>query len=152
MNDKIMKIILDTVQEYNKDLNKNDHISSDLDLPIYGGQTNLDSIGLVSFIVSLEQNLEDALNKTISLADERAMSQKNNPYASLNSLCEYINKILKSSKKYKIPAGFHSVSSDPNEAIKNIKKNYKFLAFSIDSIILQDASISSIKKIKQFIE
>ena len=50
MNDKIMKIILDTVQEYNKDLNKNDHISSDLDLPIYGGHTNLDSIGLVSFI------------------------------------------------------------------------------------------------------
>ena len=94
MNDKIMKIILDTVQEYNKDLNKNDHISSDLDLPIYGGHTNLDSIGLVSFIVSLEQNLEDALNKTISLADERAMSQKNNPYASLNSLCEYISKIL----------------------------------------------------------
>ena len=63
-----------------------------------------------------------------------------------------INKILKSSKKHKIPAGFHSVSSDPNEAIKNIKKNYKFLAFSIDSIILQDASVSSIKKIKQFIK
>ena len=63
-----------------------------------------------------------------------------------------INKILKSSKKYKIPAGIHSVSSDPNEAIKNIKKNYKFLAFSIDSIILQDASVSSNKKIKQFIE
>ena len=29
-------------------------------LPIYGGQTNLDSIGLVSFIVSLEQNLKEA--------------------------------------------------------------------------------------------
>ena len=44
--------------------------------------------------LSKGQNLEDALNKTISLADERAMSQKNNPYASLNSLCEYISKIL----------------------------------------------------------
>ena len=62
-----------------------------------------------------------------------------------------INKILNSSKKYKIPAGFHSVSSNPNEAIKNIKKNYKFLAFSLDSIILQDAAISAMNKIKQFI-
>ncbi len=62
-----------------------------------------------------------------------------------------INKILNSSKKYKIPAGFHSVSSNPNEAIKSIKKNYKFLAFSLDSIILQDAAISAMNKIKQFI-
>ena len=62
-----------------------------------------------------------------------------------------IIKILNSSKKYKIPAGFHSVSSDPKEAIKKIKENYKFLAFSLDSIILQDAAISAMNKIKQFI-
>ena len=61
-----------------------------------------------------------------------------------------IKKILKSSKKHKIPAGFHSVSSDPNEAIKNIKNDYKFLAFSLDSIILQDAAILSMSKIKKY--
>ena len=69
-----------------------------------------------------------------------------------NEFKKNINKILSSSKKYKIPAGFHSVTSDPKEAIKNIKKNYKFLAFSLDSIILQDAAISAMNKIKQFIK
>ena len=62
-----------------------------------------------------------------------------------------IKKILKSSKKHKIPAGFHSVSSDPNEVIKNVKKDYKFLAFSLDAIILQDAAITSMSKIKKYL-
>jgi len=65
---------------------------------------------------------------------------------------EIVKKILKSAKKHKIPAGFHSVSSDPNEAIKNLNKGYKFLAFSLDSIILQNAAISSLKKIKRAIK
>ena len=63
---------------------------------------------------------------------------------------DMIKIILKSAKKNKIPAGFHSVSSDPVEAIKNIKKGYKFLAFSLDSILLQNAAISAMKKYKRF--
>jgi len=63
-----------------------------------------------------------------------------------------INKILKSAKKYNIPAGFHSVSSDPNEAIKSLNKGYKFLAFSLDSILLQNAAVNALEKIKKSID
>ena len=43
---------------------------------------------------------------------------------------EIIKNILKSGKKHNIPAGFHSVSPDPKEAIKSLKQGYKFLSFS----------------------
>ena len=59
--------------------------------------------------------------------------------------------ILKSAKKHNIPAGFHSVSSNPKEAIKNLNKGYKFLAFSLDSILLQNAAVNALQKIKKSI-
>ena len=62
---------------------------------------------------------------------------------------EIINKILKSAKKHGITSGFHSVSSDPLAALKNLKKGYKFFAFSLDAIFLQEAAISSMKILKK---
>ena len=102
---------------------------------------NIDEIfstkGIDAFLIG-PYDLSSSMNKPGNFNDKEF---KNN-----------INKILKSSKKYKIPAGFHSVSSNSKEAIKNIKKNYKFLAFSLDSIILQEAAISAMNKIKKFVK
>ena len=94
MKDKVIKTILETINEYNDGLSKNDQISSNLDSSIYGGSSNLDSMGLVSFIVGLEQSIEDKFDQSISLADEKAMSQKSSPYQNINSLADYILKLL----------------------------------------------------------
>ena len=94
MKNKVIKTILETINEYNDGLSKNDQISSNLDSSIYGGSSNLDSMGLVSFIVGLEQSIEDKFDQSISLADEKAMSQKSSPYKNINSLADYILKLL----------------------------------------------------------
>ena len=94
MKNKVIKTIIVTINEYNDGLSKNDQISSDLSSSIYGGSSNLDSMGLVSFIVGLEQNIEDKFDQSISLADEKAMSQKTSPYQNINSLADYILKLL----------------------------------------------------------
>ena len=94
MKNKVIKTILETINEYNDGLSKNEQISSDLDSSIYGGSSNLDSMGLVSFIVGLEQSIEDKFDQSISLADEKAMSQKSSPYQNINSLADYILKLL----------------------------------------------------------
>jgi len=62
---------------------------------------------------------------------------------------ESIKIILEAAKKHNIPAGYHSVSSNPDMAIEKINEGYKFLAFSLDSILLQEAAINSMNKIKQ---
>ena len=94
MKNKVIKTIIVTINEYNDGLSKTNQISSDLGSSIYGGSSNLDSMGLVSFIVGLEQSIEDKFDQSISLADEKAMSQKSSPYQNINSLADYILKLL----------------------------------------------------------
>ena len=94
MKEKIIEIIIETVKEYNEGLSKENQISQDLDASIYGDTNGIDSLGLVSFIINLEQNIEERLNKVVSLADEKAMSQKKSPYESINILSEYILQLI----------------------------------------------------------
>ena len=94
MKEMIINTILDSINEYNDGLLRDEQISTELDSSIYGGSSNLDSMGLVSFIVGLEQNIEDKFDQSISLADEKAMSQKKNPYSNIDSLADYISKLL----------------------------------------------------------
>ncbi|GAP08613.1 hypothetical protein ATHL_03518 [Anaerolinea thermolimosa] len=66
-------------------------------LPVLGEETRLigqgailDSLGLVSLIVEVEQRLSDELGINLILADERAMSQKRSPFRSIGALADYI--------------------------------------------------------------
>lgn len=59
-----------------------------------------------------------------------------------------LEKVMKAADRYSIPAGFHSVSSDPEEARKRREQGYKFLAFSLDTIFLGDAACNALSKLK----
>ncbi len=59
-----------------------------------------------------------------------------------------LQKVMEAAKHYNIPAGFHSVSSDPKEAIKRKKEGYTFLAFSVDTIFLSDAVNNALSILK----
>lgn len=67
----------------------------DEDTVLFGVNGFLDSMGLVSLIVTVEQDIEDEFGKEITIADAKAMSQKNSPFRNVNSLAEYIEKLLK---------------------------------------------------------
>ena len=62
---------------------------------------------------------------------------------------EAIHTVLEAGKKYNIPAGFHSVPSDWNEANKYRDQGFKILGFSVDSIFLGDAASSAMGKLKR---
>ncbi|OPL10628.1 MAG: 2,4-dihydroxyhept-2-ene-1,7-dioic acid aldolase [delta proteobacterium ML8_D] len=60
-----------------------------------------------------------------------------------------LQRVMLASKRHRIPAGFHSVSSDPMEAVMRREQGYKFLAFSLDSIFLGDAACSALTELKK---
>ncbi len=60
-----------------------------------------------------------------------------------------INLVLESGNKYNIPGGFHSVSTDWNEAIKYRDQGFKLLGFSVDSIFLGEAASFAMDKLKK---
>jgi len=61
---------------------------------LLGNGAIVDSLGLVTVIVNLEQKLEQAYGISVSLADERAMSHKSSPFRTVSSLTEYVGQLL----------------------------------------------------------
>ena len=94
MKNEIKDIIISSIEELNEEHNPEIEIKISSNSTLYGEGGELDSLGLVTFLVLLEQNLEDKFNKVITIADEKAMSQKNSPFSTIDSLVEYIEILL----------------------------------------------------------
>jgi len=62
---------------------------------------------------------------------------------------EALDRVMAAAKKHGMPAGFHSVPSDPQEAKRRRDQGYTFLAVSLDSIFMGDAAINTMKQIKK---
>jgi acyl carrier protein len=62
---------------------------------LLGSKSVLDSMQLVSLIVTTEREIEDAFGLTLTLADERALSMKASPFRSIQSLADYIALLLR---------------------------------------------------------
>ena len=60
-----------------------------------------------------------------------------------------IDKVLKTAKRFHIPAGFHSVPSDPRQAIRRVRQGFRFLAYSADSIFLGDIAANALASVKK---
>jgi acyl carrier protein len=61
----------------------------DADTELFGAEGLLDSVGLVALVVAVEQRLADELGIDVSLADEKALSQRQSPYRTVSSLAAY---------------------------------------------------------------
>jgi acyl carrier protein len=62
---------------------------------LLGSQSVLDSIHLVSLIVAIEREVEDIFGVALTLVDERALSMKESPFRSIQSLADYIGILIK---------------------------------------------------------
>ncbi len=62
---------------------------------LLGSQSVLDSMHLVSLIVPIEREVEDIFGVMLTLVDERALSMKESPFRSIQSLADYIGALIK---------------------------------------------------------
>lgn len=76
--------------------------SSGMELPpdlgeatrLVGQQAVLDSIGMVTLVVDLEQRVESEYGAVIALANDRAMSMRNSPFRTVGTLTDYVCSLL----------------------------------------------------------
>lgn len=94
MNDKIEHIIYEILKELNEELENENLNNITKETKLYGGSGALDSLALVSFITDLEERISDEFEKDIVLADEKAMSQRTSPFRDVETLTNYIQKLL----------------------------------------------------------
>jgi acyl carrier protein len=62
--------------------------------PLLGTESVLDSMQLVSLIVAIEREVEDAFGVAVTLADERALSMQASPFRSIQSLADYVRTLI----------------------------------------------------------
>ncbi len=94
MEDKIKELVLNSVKTIGEMEEKSELLNATEDLHLFGGQGVLDSIGIVMLITEIEEQMLDELDISITLADDRAMSQKTSPFRSVKSLVKYITTLV----------------------------------------------------------
>ena len=91
---KIIEVIYKSINEMNSQLDDKIKLVESTETVLMGSDGKLDSLALVNLIVVIEQNIEDKFDVSITIADERAMSQKHNPFRTIGTLAKYIDVIL----------------------------------------------------------
>ena len=91
---KILNVIYRVIDDINDQEDQTQAITKSLDTILMGSGSDLDSLGIVNFIVAVEQNIDDDFDVTITLADERALSQEVSPFRTVRSLSDYITVLI----------------------------------------------------------
>ena len=94
MRGKIFKIVFGTIAEFNGTYEQKIPFELGEATPLFGKEGVLDSLGLVSLIVMIEQAIEDELEVSLILADEKAMSQATSPFLMVSLLVDYIDRLV----------------------------------------------------------
>jgi acyl carrier protein len=63
---------------------------SEEETPLLGPGSTLDSLGLVTLIVDVEQRLATDYDVSVTLASESAMSRRSSPFRTVGSFADYI--------------------------------------------------------------
>lgn len=66
-------------------------ITVDENTVLVGPEAVLDSLGLVTFAVSLEQRLADATGGNLIVADEQEMTRRNSPFRTVGTLAQHLS-------------------------------------------------------------
>jgi len=93
-SDRILQAIYRAVDVVNEERPKDKGLQKSPQTTLFGKGGQLDSLGLVSFIVEVEQQVEEELGVSITLADERAMSQQKSPFLTIQSLARYVSLLV----------------------------------------------------------
>lgn len=89
MRDKIFEIISNAINELNEELDYDSLRNINEETPIFGGTEGIDSLSLVLLVTAVESGIYNELDKSITLADEKAMSMHNSPYRSVGALLDF---------------------------------------------------------------
>ena len=88
--ENILAAIYRAVDWINEELRADRRLIKAPETRLLGPQSVLNSLELVSLIIAIEREIEDAFGIALTLADERALSMKASPFRSIQSLADYI--------------------------------------------------------------
>lgn len=93
MRDALVLLVLNTLREtIGQEAKISEFVGTETSL--FGQEGMLDSVGLVTLVVAVEQAIEDTFGLSVTLADEKAMSQRHSPYRTVGTLADYAQRVM----------------------------------------------------------
>ena len=89
---RVKELVLQALKTVGEESGNNELVAATEKTVLFGSQ--LDSLGIVTLVTELEEQISDELDVEISLADERAMSQRTSPFRSVSTLINYTNNLI----------------------------------------------------------
>ena len=85
----VVNVIVECIRQLNLARTKDKQLEEQPHAAIFGGDSPLDSLGLVALVIDVEQALADE-GCQVLLSDEKTMSQRNSPFKTVDTLANYI--------------------------------------------------------------
>ena len=92
-SDQALALVLQRLAALGRELGKPALEQADASTRLFGESAQLDSIGLVTLIADLEEDIRVATGLTVTLADEKAMSRLTSPFRRVDLLAEYVAEV-----------------------------------------------------------
>jgi acyl carrier protein len=86
------EVLLPLIDEVEEEVGE--EIGRDRDTILLGEGSALDSLAVVTLLVSVEEEIASRTGQEIRLVDERAMSKKASPFRTLGTLSDHICELL----------------------------------------------------------
>lgn len=94
MKDQLKTLVLKTISDLNQEWNVPELANINENTILFAPNGSMDSLALVTLIVELEARIYEEMGASITLANEKAMSQKISPFRSVRSLVSYTEELL----------------------------------------------------------
>ena len=95
MKEELVELICEALIELNEDMFEQPALTNPkAKTYLFGPKGQLDSQGLVALIVAVEDKVEERYGQEVTIADERAMSQKISPFIRVDRLAAYVEKLI----------------------------------------------------------
>ena len=92
---QLVALIIKLVREIHDPSGAARKLQVDEHTSLFGREGLFDSVGLVSVILAVEQDVSSFTGTPVTLADERTMSQTRSPFLTVESLANYTAELLR---------------------------------------------------------
>jgi len=92
---EVEKIIYRAIEALNAERGPDDQILCAPGTSLFGADSRIESLGLVSLIVDVETTLNADNGLSVSLADDRALARTQSPFATVATLRDYVMELAR---------------------------------------------------------
>ena len=96
---EVEQLIIEAINELNDEFPDDEKIIISNNTILFGKDSQIDSLSLVSLIVNIESKLCSILDRVLSLTDDRAMTRSESPFLNVQTLKNYILELVEESWK-----------------------------------------------------